>query len=171
MLGRMAEGERLNVSVEATSAAECGAIACRKDNDLFVLLYNHRPQRRPRVPEAVHLLIRDPRMHSGSEWTLAQSKVDGTHAAWAYAFAADCRAAGLKPLRQAGSYEGSVELLYGKPGVDVFQKNREKYQRLAQVIEKAVPIRVGAGSFGCDIDMEGHSVRLIRLCPLAPEGN
>jgi hypothetical protein len=125
--------------------------------------------RRPSIPEKVHLVIRDERMKKGAAWQNAETLVDETHAVWAYAFAADCRAAGVKPQTQAGRYEGGVSLLYGKPGVDVFRKNKEKYARLAQVAEMSETVRVGSGRFERDIDMAGHSVRLIRLTPLSPE--
>jgi hypothetical protein len=166
MLDRMADGQRVEVDVQATSSADCGAVASRKGDDLFILLYNHRKMRTPHVSEKVHLVIRDGRMKQGDSWNLSESRVDAGHATWAYAFAADCRAAGLKPLRQAGRYEGSVMLLYGQAGMDIFQKNKEKYQQLAQVAETLEPVQVGAGSFERDIDMEGHSVRLIRVRPL-----
>jgi len=75
----------------------------------------------------------------------------------------------VKPLPQAGRYEGGVSLLYGKPGVDVFRKNREKYARLSQPAETSEAVQVGAGRFGRDIEMAGHSVRLIKLSPPVSE--
>ncbi len=170
MLDRMADGQRLETDVRASSAADCGAVACRKGDDVYVLLYNHRARRRPSVPEKVHLVVRDVRMKRNAAWTLSERLVDAEHGTWAYAFAADCRAAGVKPLTQAGRYEGSVALLYGAPGVDVFRKNKEKYLRLSQVDETSETVRVGSGRFERDIDMTGHSVRLIRLTPPPPEG-
>jgi xylan 1,4-beta-xylosidase len=169
MLDRMADSQRVATEVRADSAADCGAIACRKEDEIFVLLYNHRARRRPSVAEKVRLVIRDGRMKRSRTWTLSESVVDATHATWAHAFAADCRDAGVKPLTQAGRYEGGVSLLYGAPGVAVFRTNKEKYHRLAQVAETSTSIRVGAGRVECDIEMAGHSVRLIRLTP-PPEG-
>ncbi len=170
MLDRMADGQRLETEVRATSAADCGAVACRKGDDLYVLLYNHRALRRPSVPEAVHLVVQDSRMKKGAAWQLSETLVDAEHASWAYALAADCRAAGVRPLPQAGRYEGSVSLLYGRPGADVFRKNREKYARLSQPTETSEAVRAGPGRFERDIEMAGHSVRLIKLTPLLPEG-
>jgi xylan 1,4-beta-xylosidase len=170
MLDRMADGQRVEAEVRAASAADCGAVACRKGDDLYVLLYNHRARRRPSVPEQVHLVVRDSRMKRGASWRLSESRVDAEHATWAYAFAADCRAAGVKPLPQAGRYEGGVSLLYGKPGEEVFRKNKEKYARLAQVAETAEPVSVASGRFERDIEMAGHSVRLLCLTPLPAEG-
>jgi xylan 1,4-beta-xylosidase len=169
MLDRMADGQRVETEVRADSAADCGALACRKGDDLYVLLYNHRALRRPSIPEKVQLVVSDGRMKKGAAWQLSETLLDATHASWAYAFAADCRAAGVKPLPQAGRYEGGLSLLYGPPGVEVFRKNREKYARLAQVSETAEQVEVGAGSFERVIDMAGHSVRLIRLSPSVSE--
>ncbi len=172
MLDRMAGGQRLETDVRASSAADCGAVACRKGDDVYVLLYNHRARRRPSIPEKVHLVVRDGRMKRNAAWTLSESLVDAEHGTWAYAFAADCRSAGVMPLTQAGSYEGSVALLYGKPGLDVFMKNKAKYAKLANVDETSETVRVGRGRLERDIEMAGHSVRLIRLTPpTAENGN
>ena len=165
MLDRMVGGQRLTVNVDASSAADCSAIACRKGDDLFVLVYNHRAERRRKVSEKVHLVVRDPRMQPGTEWGCAKSRIDAKHATWAYAFDADCRAAGMERLQGAGRYEGNVRLLYGDPGVKVFFKNREKYRKLAVLAESKVRVSVGAGSYKTDFDMEGHSVRLLRFSP------
>ncbi len=165
MLDRMADGQRVETDVRASSTADCGAVACRKGDDLYVLLYNHRARRRPAVPETVHLVVRDGRMRRGASWQVSESLVDAGHAVWAYAFAADCRAAGVKPLPQAGRYEGGVSLLYGKPGEEVFRMNKEKYARLAHVDETSETVRVSRGRFERDIEMAGHSVRLLRLTP------
>lgn len=167
MLDRMADGQRLEAEVRADSAADCGAVACRKGDDLYVLLYNHRARRHPSVPEKVHLVVRDARMKRAAAWALAENLVDAEHATWAYAFAADCRATGVKPLPQAGRYEGGVSLQYGKPGEDVFRKNKEKYARLAQVAETAETVSVARGRFERDLEMAGHSVRLLKLSPPA----
>ncbi|MDA3925674.1 MAG: hypothetical protein PF904_13325 [Kiritimatiellae bacterium] len=166
MLDRMSGGQRLTVDVDASSAADCGAIACRKGEDLFVLVYNHRAERRRKVPEKVHLVIRDLRMQSGTEWVCVKSRIDAKHTTWAYAFDADCRAAGVELLPSAGRYEGNTRLLYGEPGVKVFFKNREKYRKLSVLTELKERVSVGAGSYKTDFDMEGHSVRLLRLTPV-----
>ena len=167
LLEQMAGGKRLAVDVDAASAADCGAIACRKGEDLFVLLYNHRPLRRPKVREGVHLMVRDPRMKAGAPWTLTEWAIDAEHASWAYAFEADCAAAGIRPLPAAGRYEGSPGSLYGKPGEELFRKNVEKYARLAALpkTRDAVPAPVAQGRFAADCDLPGHSVRLLRLTP------
>jgi len=165
MLDRMIGGQRLKVDVEASSAANCGAIACRKGDDLFVLVYNHRPDRRRKVSEKVHLVIRDQRMKSGAEWVCAKSVIDAKHATWAYAFAADCRAAGVELVPKTGQYEGNIRLLYGDPGVKVFFENKEKYRKLAVLEEVRERVAVDAGACRMDFNMEGHSVYLLKLTP------
>ena len=167
MLDCMADGRRVETDVQASSDADCGAVSCRKGDDLFILLYNHRALRRPSVSEKVHLVVCDNRMRRNKTWTFSESLVDAEHATWAYDFAADCRAEGVKPLPQAGRYEGGVSLLYGSPGVIVFRKNKEKYRRLSQMVEKSETIHAGVGRFERDIDMAGHSVRLIKFSPEA----
>jgi xylan 1,4-beta-xylosidase len=167
MLDGMAGGTRLRVDVEKTSANASGAIACRKGDDLFVLLYNHHFMRRPKVPEAVHLQIRDARMREGEEWKLSERLIDADHGVWAYAFAADCLAAGLTPDPKAGSYEGAISFVYGKDGAPVLYRNLEKYRKIAapQMVRKGEPLAVGSGGVTLDLDLTGHSVHLLKLSP------
>jgi len=165
MLTRMVGGRRLAVTVRGESAANCGAIACRKAENLFVLLYNHRPRREHKVRESVHLVIADPRMKAGDTWRLSEWTIDQQRTAWAYAFEADCEAAGVKPLPKAGLYEGSPLRLYGEPGCEVFRKNADKYARLARLprTKDDVAVQAADGHLALDVEMSGHSVRLIQL--------
>ena len=171
MLDWMSGGRRLAVDVEAVSAANCGAIACRKQDDLFVLVYNHRPLRRPEVGEGVRLVLRDSRMRDGQHWRISEWQIDAKHAAWAREFAADCEAVGVKPLPTAGRFEGSVSFLYGPPGVKVFHKNREKYAKMAAMpkTQNDVSVTVADGHCTVDFEMPGHSVRLLKLSPTTPK--
>lgn len=80
MLGRMTGGERLSVSItETSSTALAGAIAARKNGAIFVLLYNHRAQRSPGVPETIRLNLKDSRMKKGDEWLLDEWLIDRDH--------------------------------------------------------------------------------------------
>lgn len=167
MLERMVGGKRLAVTVEGKSSAECGALACRKGDDLWILVYNHRPEREPNINETVHLAVGDGRMKTGTAWSLSEWLVDHDRSVWAYEFEADCKAAGVKPLPKAGLYEGAVLRLYGKPGVEVWQKNAAKYAKMSEMghPRDGEPLAVGEGQCRMDIEMAGHSVRLIRLSP------
>jgi len=167
MLEQMADGRRAAVTVDGKSAANCGAVASRKGDELLVLLYNHRPKRRAEVREDVHLLIKDRRMKAGSSWRLSQWTVDRRKTVWAYAFEADAQAAGLEMLPRAGLYEGNPEKLYGERGNEVFHANAEKYARMARLPKTKDNLRVvvGDGQIKLDIEMAGHSVRLLRLTP------
>ena len=167
MLQDMSGGRCLAVEVGATSQADCGAIASRKGEELFVLVHNHRAQRRPKVPEGVHLAVRDPRMKSGASWKLSEWTIDETHGTWSHAFAADCAAAGLQPDAKAGLHEGSISLSYGEAGTELFRKNLAKYAKLAAVPQtrNADTIAAGDGELTIDLDLPGHSVRLLRVSP------
>lgn len=167
LLDRMAGGDRVAVDVQGQSAASCGAVACRQGEKLLLLVYNHRDLRQPKVTERVHLVVRDPRMASGAAWQLSAWTVDETHGVWAYAFAADCEAAGLKPLPAAGFYEGSVTELYGEPGLEVFQRNRDKYARMSVTPcpRDRETVTGDNDRLAIDLEMPGHSVQLIELSP------
>lgn len=167
MLRDMAGGKRLAVDVEAASQADCGAIACRKGEDIFALVYNHRPLRKPKVPEAVRLHFEDARMRAAASWRLSEWTIDADHGAWGRAFDADCEAAGIKRLPTGGRFEGSLGYTYGKDGAELFRKNVAKYARLAAMPKTRdnEAISVADGQCAMAMDMPGHSVRLIRLSP------
>lgn len=170
MLEQLVGGRRLGVTVQAASQAECGALACRQGDDLLLVVYNHRPQRRPQVSETVHLVIRDRRMASSAAWRMSEWTIDQQRASWAYAYEADCQAAGVTMLKDAALYEGNPVRLYGQPGMEIFKKNAAKYAALSvvPVTQDNVPVAVGSGSLKLDLDLTGHSVRLIRLSPPKP---
>jgi len=99
---------------------------------------------------------------SVSEWL-----VDRDHGVWAYEFEADAKAAGVARLSSAGIHEGAVLRLYGEPGVAVWRKNAAKYEKMSQAgrPRDREPLAVAGGRVRMDIEMAGHSVRLIRLSP------
>jgi len=133
MLRQMLDGSRLPVAVDGTSAARCGAIAGSKDGRIFVLAYNHRSARGPKVDETVRLEIHDPRMKAGSTWRVSEWTIDAERASWAYAYEADLQAAGLEPVGRAGRYEGALNRYYGEEGAKLFRANIAKYRKLAQL--------------------------------------
>ena len=165
MLERMAGGTRLDATGSDT-AVDSGALACRKDDNLYILAFNHRPERKTEGNATLRLVVRDPRMRENARWRLTEETVDREHGVWAYAFEADAKAAGLTPLPTAGLYEGSPLRLYGERGPDVFRANIEKYRAMAVAAKtRDELVSVGKGVFELDLDMPPHSVRLIRLTP------
>ncbi|MFW6146657.1 MAG: GH39 family glycosyl hydrolase [Planctomycetota bacterium] len=174
MLDRMAGGRRLAVTVDAAddSAARCGAIAAARDGRLFILLYNHRPWRLPRVAETVRLEVSDPRMADTPGWTLSEWIVDATRGVWAYAYFADCAAAGIEPRERAGRYEASPHWAHGPKGFQLFRRNRETYLALSRPgpTREAEVVAVRDGAVTLDLVMTGHSVRLLELAPRAAGG-
>ncbi len=167
MLGKMAGGERLKVAVSATSEARCGTIACRKEGALYVLVFNHRPLRRPNVPETVKLVIRDARMTAGASWELDEWLVDADHGVFAYELYGDCAEAGLEPLPDAALYGGHLAKRFGDGVKEVMVAHHRKYAGLAQLAQTKTsePLTVTDGEANLEFDMPGHSVRLIRFMP------
>ena len=163
MLQTMSGGERLAVDVEGQSAATCGAIAVRKGDERYILLYNHRALRKPKVAEQVSLVIDAP-----GAWTLDEWLVDHDHGIWTYAFEDDCRAAGLEQDPKAGQYEGSIGFGWGDEGVALFGQNKTKYAALGELpqVATAQPVRAEGGQIRIEREMTGHSVRLLKLTPV-----
>ncbi len=167
MLETMSGGQRLAVEVTGDSAADCGAIAVRRGDDLHLLLYNHRPLRKPHVPEQVSLVVEDARFRAGDTWRLSEQLVDAEHGVWSYAFEEDCRAAGLQPDPKAGQYEGAISLSYGNDAVALFGRHKAKYAELAMPAQLAdqQPCPVQNGRVTIERDLGGHSVRWLKLSP------
>ncbi len=171
MLDRMAGCPRLTVEVRGEPAVPCGAIACRKDEDLLLLVYHHRNLTQPRVLQHVRLVVEDPRMKAGRPWRMSEWTLDAEHGVWGRAYLADCEAAGLRPQAGAYPFEGSVERLFGEEaraaGMEVLQRNRAKYTALAAPALSAdgAVVPVGPAGIDIDLDMPSHSVRFIRLSP------
>lgn len=163
-LNRMSGGQRVDVRVEATSAVDCGAIACRKGEELYVLLYNHWDRRSPKIPETVHLVVRDERMKAGAEWTLTTQRIDAGSGVWAYAFERDCKEAGVPLTDEGGRYEGTLKQ-YGAGGAALFSKKIDTYRRLAELEEAREPFRPEEGCFRRTLTLPGHSVLLLKLSP------
>jgi xylan 1,4-beta-xylosidase len=167
LLERMEGGQRLDCSAKGSSQARCGAIACRKDDRLFVLIFNHRPLRSPEIAERVALTIRDSAVSVDQSWTLSQWEIDAEHSTFIHAFHADCEAAGLVADDSFPQYGcgGRMFERYGPASRELFSRHREKYlalSRLAQTKDQ-VPIAVGDGHFRLAMDLPGHSVRLLRF--------
>ncbi|MBN2451244.1 MAG: hypothetical protein JXR77_12695, partial [Lentisphaeria bacterium] len=149
MLERVVGSPRLAVTVEARSSADAGALAFRQGESLCLLLYNHRPLRQPKVPETIHLVVRDPRLTGGSTWRLSEALLDAEHGVWTHAFEADCAEAGIEADPTAGAHEGSIGRTYGEAGVALFRRNLGTYRALAEVPTVRVdePVTVGDGEW------------------------
>ncbi|MBN2582342.1 MAG: hypothetical protein JXL80_04690 [Planctomycetes bacterium] len=167
MLSRMADGERLAVDPPQHAEADCGVIACRKNGDLFLLAYNHGTDREPKVGRSLGITIGGAGLAAGATFGRTEWTIDEHHGVWARAFEADCRAAGVEPLPEAGRYESNARLLYGEQGEQVFASNRDRYAALAilPVTRDDVLTASDGGRIVVDLEMPGHSVRLIRLSP------
>ena len=167
MLERMAGGERLAVDVGGEAYAKCGAIACRKGEALLVLLYNHRPFREPKVAEHVSLRLRGSRLRPGSRWRLSEWSVDRDHGVFLYELYRDCEAAGLTPRPDAPIYGGNAPLRFGTGVRKVLHDHRQKYRKLAALPQtrQDEPLAAGRDGIALELDLPGHSVRLLELRP------
>jgi len=168
MLDQMAGGKSIEVKVKETDPSmESGAIACRKDGSLYVLVYNHQAARLPVSTQSIHLEISDPLFSDKMECSLSEWTIDKDHASWIYTFLEDAAKAGLQPLPSAGLYEGSPRRLLGDKGVDLFKANIDRYRALSQLPqtknEEICP--VAENRIDLELTMPSHSVRLLKLTP------
>ncbi|MHC4442198.1 MAG: GH39 family glycosyl hydrolase [Planctomycetota bacterium] len=164
MLERMAGRDRLAVETKSSSAARCGVIACRKDDKLILLVYHHRRFRYPKAPEHITLRIHDKRMTVNQPWTITERRVDANHSIFMHEFINDCQQAGLKPVPDKPIFAGQCSA-FGREGMKLFHKNREKYQALAELqqIRSNDPIKVGDSGAVLELNMPAHSVSLLEI--------
>ena len=120
----------------------------------------------------MHLVVTDPRMADTPAWTLSEWTVAAQRGVWAYAYEADCAAAGVAPLDGAGRYEASPHRAYGPEGAKVFHRNRDTYLALSRLTptREADAVVVRDGGIMLDLVMTGHSVRLLELAPRETPG-
>jgi len=164
MLGWMAGGQRLAVTTDGQSSARCSAIAVRKDGELWLLCYNHRPLRKPDVPEQVTIELADPSLRKGDTRVLDEWRIDADHASWIEAFYADAK--DIQVPDNEAIYDGGLGRRFGREGGVLLSQNRAKYEQLAQLPQTrtAEPVKVEAdGRLTLSFEMPGHSVRLLRV--------
>ena len=166
LLEQMEGGEKLNVSVEAESAARAGAIACRKDGGFYVLLYNHRPWRTPSIAEQIDLTLKADSL-DGVEWTISEWGIDRERGVFAHQLYTDCEQAGLEPLPNSPIYGGNVALHFGAGVHKILAQNRTAYAKLAEpaCLRQAEPLKTSDGTVNLTLQMPGHSVRLLVISP------
>jgi len=168
MFEMMADGKRLDVKVKGKPDGRAGAIACIKDDKVFLLLYSHHPLREPKVDNTLSLKIMGSRMAKNRLWSMNEWTIDHDHGVWAYEMYRDCEAAGLMALPKSPIYGGQPQHRFGKKWFRICAQNRQKYKELAKfpqtVVEK--PVAVCGRIIALKYNMPGHSVKLIELAPV-----
>lgn len=165
MLEKMVGGQRLRVETKAESEADCSAVACRQGDRLLVMVYNHRAPRSPKINEGVTLNVRDKRMKKGAEWRVSEWLTDKDHGSYIRRLYEDCEKAGLEVLPQAPMFGGTPARRFG-PGVNtVLAANNVDYKQVSAMPQTrdGDVIKTGNGSVALELDMTGHSVRLLEL--------
>lgn len=166
MLELMQGGQRLNVSVDAESAARAGAVSCLKNGCLYILLYNHRPWRTPSISEQIDLTLKASFLKD-QEWTVSEWGIDRERGVFAHQLYADCEEASLESLPDSPIYGGNVALRFGRDTHKILTQNRAEYMKLAPPVamREDEPLAVSDGAARMTIDMPGHSVRFLIVSP------
>jgi xylan 1,4-beta-xylosidase len=167
MLDKMAGGQRLSVNATGTANGQAGAIACSKEGRVYLLLYNHHPQRTPEVRNTLALKIQGAAIAKPQTWTMNEWTVDHDHGVWTYQMYRDFEKAGLKPIPGSALFDGLPQKCFGDAWRPLFESNRAKYEQLAKLSQTASGTKVTPknGVISMDFDMPGHSVKLVELTP------
>jgi len=173
MLEAMAGGKRLNIAFEkngngADLNSGIGAIACEKEGEVLLMVYNHQPGFEKEEPVDGTIAIALPDGSGSESWTLSEWLIDAGHSGFTRTLQADCEAAGLDPISDtAPMYPANISERFGVEGVKVWMRNLGKYEalsRLHQVRDKeslsntSVPLEI-------HLNLPVHSVRFLRLKP------
>jgi xylan 1,4-beta-xylosidase len=171
MLEAMAGGQRLRVqpagSARATEGADCGIIACRKQNEILLLAFHHQPGRAKGAPVQANLEIGPLVAGEPGSWTLSEWLIDAGHSNFTRALVGDCTAAGLTVVTdKAPSFAANIVETFGLEGVKIWRQNLTRYQDLAALYAVRQNEACPAGPDGrlrLSLTLPSHSVRFLRL--------
>jgi xylan 1,4-beta-xylosidase len=165
MLEMMAGGDRVSVSVSESSDGLAGAIACVKNDNVYLFLYNHTPQRGHDEIKPFSVEIQGDIVSKDREWVMNQWSIDHDHGVWVHEFNKDCKDAGLKPKAGRPRFDRVISTQFETGWNDVYQKNLDKYLKLAVLPKTAEEIQVESveGRIELSVRMPGNSVKLIEL--------
>lgn len=167
MLDMMADGKRIDVLSDATESEWVGAIASLKGDRVYILLYNHHPDRKYEEMKRFAVELAGDRISKTTKWSLNEWRIDHDHGVWAYELYADCEVAGLEYKAGSPLFDRVIARTYGNGWMDVYRANQRKYEKLFRFPKTAHnrPVPFDEGIISLDLDMPGNSVRLIELIP------
>lgn len=166
MLEEMTGGVLLETDSGTDTNTSCGAIACRKDGEYYVLLYNHYPWREPHISREMDLEFRGGAFSGGEVWDVKGRFVDAGHGVFIRELYRDCRKNGLEPVSESAPlYGGDPSRRFGPKVRELIHRNRGKYLELSRpgVSSDDGPVTSEQNSLRLNLVLPGHSVYLIRL--------
>lgn len=148
-LEKMVGGMRLRTTVSRSSEMDhVGCIAIAKDGSLDLMVFRHLAVRDngERVP--VRLQLQGTPIKS-RRWSIKEAAIiDGAHPGFMHEQ--------IEDLKQAGPTDRK----------EVLRQNRAKYESMSKLAEMPVPVLAkDASGLHLDLDLDGHSVVLLRLEP------
>jgi xylan 1,4-beta-xylosidase len=167
LLSRMQGGARLHVNGAVMEAdAKVGCLAGERDNGYDLLIYRHEPQREDGSPVSATVRLTG-KPFPGGQWKIVEGYViDKNHSAWYPALIEDLQAAGIPHREGFAEFTSGINKSYGAEGVSLFNRNREKYEKLAELADLAsLPdiTKHTAGSSEFKVSLAGHSVIYLRI--------
>ena len=171
MLEAMAGGTRLGVHIPDSDWKESpglGAVACLKNGEVFLLVFNHQPGMEKDKPIDLRLTVDLPAKSSTGSWTVSEWLIDERHSGFTRALQADCEAAGLQPIAEkAPIFPANISERFGPAGVEVWLENLGKYQALSRLhsVREQEPVSIKGNKLDLRLTMPTHSVRFLRLKP------
>lgn len=170
MLEAMAGGQRLRVEKSSadTPGSSGGAVACRKNEELFIMLYNHEPGRDNGAPVLTSLEIGPAADGRKGGWEVSEWLIDAEHSGFLRALHNDCLTAGLKVISdQAPVYAANISETFGLEGVRIWRENLAKYEALSKLsvvrLDEPLPQGQEGRVLKFTVLMPTHSVRFLRL--------
>ena len=168
MFQKMLDGNRL--AVVGNFKGYSGIIPAKKDNRIYLLLYNHNTARNSTASRTLYSKIEGADIASTVNWRVNEWTVDKTHGVFMHELYKDVKAAGV------GIKTGNSARIYGnRPGdyfqdewEDVFNGNLSKYTELSELPQTVTDSLITTAEDGfllLEMRLAPHAVKLIELIP------
>ncbi|WP_018473393.1 GH39 family glycosyl hydrolase [Echinicola pacifica] len=165
MLRKMENGSRL--SVQGTPEGFSGLISVRKEGKIYLLVYNHEPERTSNATKNLSPRITGNMIRNSKNWTLNEWTLDQQHGEFLHELYEDCISAGVG-IKADGRIYGTRPDDYFEEGWEaVFTANKDKYSELAAMPQTRSneSLKVESGALQLQLHLNAHSVKLLELSP------
>ena len=165
MFLKMEDGNRVE-SIHNLSG-HVGVIPVVKNNNIYVLIYNHNTTRNSTNGRVVYPIIEGGQVSGPESWKMNEWTVDKTHGIFMHQLYEDIRAAGVAEDLDGRIYGNRPSDRFEDEWKTVLNSNLSQYEDLAELpktVSNAI-VQKNDGKLTLEVNLEPHSVKLIELIP------
>lgn len=145
-----------------------GVIPVKKEESIFLLLYNHHAKRSNNDIRTLFPQIEGGDIIASDNWTINEWTIDENNGTFLNQLYDDLRAAGVTENQNGRMFGTRVSDRFDDAWRDVFNTNRSKYENLSKLPKTVTDSVIKVSSDNkivLSVDMKAHSVKLIKLTP------